>query len=132
MHFHRWNVFMVICLAAFSLAACSSPEPAVENEAAENADLPPVAPESTDPIPPFGGIEQSTSGQLQSVDVVARTLTIKDIQGTDQTFSFSDSTEIIGAAGVQGLTGQQGNQVLVRHADLEGRKMAVRVEIVQR
>jgi hypothetical protein len=60
---------------------------------------------------------------------VAKTLTIKDAAGKEQTFSFTDSTDVAGAAGSQGLSNQQGNQVIVRYLEQDPHT-AVRIEIV--
>jgi hypothetical protein len=120
---------MGIFLTMLFLAACSSQEPAVETT--PETDLPEPVQESTIPSPPIERVEPM-SGQLQAVDLTAQTLTIRDMENNEQTFYFSPSTEIIGAAGAQGLSSQQGNQVIVRHTDLEGRRTAVSVEIVQR
>jgi hypothetical protein len=129
MNINRWNVVVVLCLAVLLLTACGSQQPAVENETAEEGYLP-QAQEPTDPHSVDRLTEESTTGQLQAVDLVGKTVTIKDSEGNSQTFFFSESTEIIGAADAQGLTGRQGNPVIVRHTDREGRKMAVHIEIV--
>jgi hypothetical protein len=65
------------------------------------------------------------------VDLVAKTLTIKDAAGQEQTFSFTDSTEVAGVAGTQGLSNQQGSQVIVRYLE-QDRHTAVRIEFVPR
>jgi hypothetical protein len=131
MRLRYWSVWIVICLTTLSLGACSQESP-VENTPATTSDLPPVVQEPAAPSPVAEPTEQSISGQLRAVDVAAKTVTISDSQGIDQTFAFSDSTEIVGTAGAQGLTGQQGNQITVHYGERDGSKMAVRIEVIPR
>jgi hypothetical protein len=128
MNTHRWNGF-VVCLAVLLLTACSSPEPVVENDPNVIAEPPQAA---SEPVAPPALPEQWIAGELQAVDLNARTFTIREAEGTDQTLHFSESTEIVGAPDAQGLSGQQGAQVTAYYMDAGDTKMAARVEIIPR
>jgi len=122
----------IVCIAVLPLAACSRQEPAAKNQTVQrSAEQPPAAPEpatAASAIPPDARV---ATGELRSVDPLAKTLTIKNASGNEQTFSFTDSTDIAGASGSQGLSTQQGNQVIVRYLEQDDHT-AVRIEIVPR
>jgi hypothetical protein len=123
MNMHRPVVFVVICLAV-SLAACSTQQPAQSSEKAQ----------ASQPAPPpqplaSSAPTQSAIGQLQDVNLTDKTLTIKNTEGNSETFSFTETTEIVGTSDAQGLSTQRGSQVAVTFAEQDGRKMAQRVEI---
>jgi hypothetical protein len=122
----------LICVAVLPLSACSRQEPAAKNQTVQRpAEQPPAAPEpatAASAIPPDA---REVSGELRSVDPLAKTLTIKNPAGNEQTFSFTDSTDIAGASGSQGLSTQQGNQVIVRYLGQDDHT-AVRIQIVPR
>jgi hypothetical protein len=125
-------ILTLICVAVLPLAACSRQEPAAKNQPVQrSAEQPPTAPEpasAASAIPPDAHV---VTGELRSVDPLAKTLTIKNTAGNEQTFSFTDSTDIAGASGSQGLSTQQGNQVIVRYLGQDDHT-AVRIEIVPR
>jgi hypothetical protein len=62
-------------------------------------------------ITPAAPVEITAEGELKSIDMNSKTLVLKDATGSERTFSFSDSTGIIGAPGAQGLSGRQGSHV---------------------
>jgi hypothetical protein len=122
-------VVLMSCLVTFALMACSSQEPTATNEPVPTSEVAPVAQEpvgsvSSEPSPP------SVAGQLQAIDPATGTMSVKDAAGKDWTFSFTDATEIVGAAGVQGLSSQKGNDVIVNYSDQDNRWMAIRVEMI--
>jgi hypothetical protein len=125
-----WNLTLFVCIAVWPLAACRQ-EPAAKNETPQpSAVQPPAASEPVAAAPATATDNtQVATGELRDVDLLAKTLTIKNAEGKDQTFSFTDSTEISGGAGTQGLSHQQGNQVTVRYLE-QDRNTAVRIEIV--
>jgi hypothetical protein len=96
-----------LCLIA-ALAACRSSEKDIQPPAQESASRP-----SSDVITPAAPVELTAEGELKSINVDTKTLVIKDASGSERTFSFSDSTGIIGASGAQGLSGKQGSRVRV-------------------
>ena len=105
--------------------ACGTSEPVAETQPPEPAE-PQVAQEPLFPPPPA---EHLAVGQLQDVDLTARTMVLRDADGNDQTFEFSDTTEVIGVAGTQGLSAQKGSQVTVRYIEQDNRKTAVLIHI---
>jgi hypothetical protein len=122
------TLFLVLSLTACLFAACSPPEPGNNPTDQSSAPVPAAPPESA--IPPTSALnEQISTGTLQNVDLTAKTFVLRDAIGSEQTFWFSDSTEITGTAGTQGLSGRQGNQATVRHIDQDGRRMAVHIDI---
>lgn len=132
MNSHRWIFIFVVCFAASSLVACGSQEPAAEDDFAQ-APAEPLVPQEPAPVTePAEPIGQLAVGELQAVDLAAETLMLKDMEGNEHTFSFSDTTEIVGAPGAQGLSDQQGNQVIVQHTEQDGRNVAVRIEMIPR
>jgi len=122
-----WKPAIALCLGLFVVAACSSPEPALEPEAqTPPAVQEPIAPPSVEPV------QQGATGQLQSIDATTSTISIKDTEGATQMFSYSPATEILGADGVQGLAARQGNDVIVTYTEQDNQRMAVRVEVIPR
>ena len=125
-----WILTLLVCMAVWALAACSSQAPAAKNQTVErSAEQPPAAPQPATAASATAPDAQAATGELRNVDVVTKTLTIKDAAGKEQTFSFTDSTEVVGASGSQGLSNQQGNQVIVHYLE-QDRHTAVRIEMV--
>jgi len=123
----RFRLILVICLATLSLTACSSPAPdksATKPSETSPTQQPPSTSTLNEPLP------QSTVGELQEVDLAARTVTIKNAEGMPEIFFFTESTQIVGTADAQGLSIRKGSQVTVGYTDKDGRKTAVRIEVV--
>ena len=97
-----WILISIVCVALWPLAACSSQEPAAPDQTIQPAEQPPTATEPgiAPPSATAPASAQIATGELRSVDTQAKTLTVRDAAGSEQTFSFTDSTEIVGAAGV--------------------------------
>jgi hypothetical protein len=131
MKLRLWNLTFVVCMAVWPLAACSRQEPAAKNQTERSAEQPPAAPEPATAASATAPDARAATGELRSVDPLAKTLTIKNAAGNEQTFSYTDSTDIAGASGSQGLSTQQGNQVIVRYLAQDDHT-AVRIEIVPR
>jgi hypothetical protein len=98
-----------LCLIA-GLAACRSSEKDIQPPAQESQQ---TSRTSSDVVTPAAPVELTVEGELKSINADAKTLVIKDASGSERTFSFSDSTGIIGAPGAQGLSGKQGSHVRV-------------------
>jgi hypothetical protein len=127
-----WILTLIVCMAVWALAACSGQEPAAKNQTVQrSAEQPRATPEPAPAASATPPDTQVATGELRSVDLLAKTLTIKNAAGNEQTFSFTDSTEIAGASGSQGLSNQRGNQVMVRYREQDG-SSAVRIDIVPR
>lgn len=89
----------------------------------------PAAPRTPDPQAQTGmGQEQTVSGELTKVDMDAQTFTVSE-NGTEHVFSFSDMTEVEGAAGTQGLAGREGSQVTVHYTEELDTKRATRIQL---
>jgi hypothetical protein len=124
------NLTLLVCMAVWPLAACSRQDPAAKDQPVQrSAEQPPAAAQPATAASATAPDAQAATGELRNVDLAAKTLTIKDAAGTERTFSFTDSTEIAGAPGSQGLANQQGNQVIVRYLE-QDRQTAVRIEFV--
>jgi hypothetical protein len=95
-----------LCLIA-ALAACRTGD----NENRPPAEETQQPRSSSDVITPAAPVEITAEGELKSIDMNSKTLVLKDATGSERTFSFSDSTGIIGAPGAQGLSGRQGSHV---------------------
>jgi len=95
-----------LCLIA-GLAACKAGEKDTQPPAQETPRS------SSDVVTPAAPVEQTAEGDLKSIDASTKTLVLKDATGSERTFSFSDSTGIIGAPGAQGLSGKQGSHVKI-------------------
>ena len=75
------------------------------------------------------GIEgQLVRGELTNIDLEGKTLTVKAADG-EHHFTFSDQTEVSGAASAQGLAGREGSWVSVHYRDDQGAKMATHIEL---
>jgi hypothetical protein len=127
-----WILTSALCLAVWALAACNREEPAVQNEPAQQQTEQPSAAQQQTAASSAELNAQVTSGQLQAVDLQAKTLTVTDAVGNQQTFWFANSTDVTGADSTQGLSNQQGSQVMVHWVEQDGRNMAVRIEIIPR
>ena len=96
-----------LCLIV-GLAACRSGENDTKPPAQETPQS-----RSSDVVTPAAPVELTAEGDLKSIDASSKTLVLKDATGSERTFSFSDSTGIIGAPGAQGLSGKQGSHVKI-------------------
>lgn len=88
------------------------------------------------------------SGELQRVDMTAKTISIRVDNGMEQTFKFDDNTMVVGLEGqpqanlsprpgrvsrssVRNLVGKEGSEVTVQWRDENGAKVATHVEVTQ-
>ncbi|HLV01918.1 MAG TPA: hypothetical protein VKZ59_11665 [Acidobacteriota bacterium] len=75
---------------------------------------------------------QSFQGELVSVDSLSQKLTVRDAEGTEMEFSYTDETEVIGAEeGVAGLATKSGSQVSVSYTDDGQSKTATQIQVMQ-
>jgi hypothetical protein len=91
---------------------------------------------------PKGEVEQNQeiSGELQHVDMAAKTVSIRVDNGMEQTFKFSVDTAVMGLEGQAGkpgkasvgnLMGKEGSEVTVQWRDDNGAKMATHIDVTQ-
>ena len=91
---------------------------------------------------------QQMNGELQRVDMAAKTITIRVDNGVEQTFKFDDNTMVMGLEGqsqptapskggkaakasVRNLAGKEGSEVTVQWRDENGAKMATQINVTQ-
>jgi hypothetical protein len=72
------------------------------------------------------GYEQTINGDIGSVNLEARTFTLKSAD-VSETFSFNDDTQVTGATGTQGLAGKEGARATVHYRDNSGTKVATQI-----
>ena len=73
------------------------------------------------------------SGELVSLDAKAKTLVIKTDSGNEMTFSYTDTTEIIGAdKGASGLATMSGSSVTVHYAVHGTANTATKIEVAKK
>ena len=100
--------------------------------------------------PPKGEVQQNPemSGELQHVDMAAKTISIRVDNGMEQTFKFDNDTVVMGLEGqpqanapaktgkagnasIRNLMGKEGSEVTVRWRDDDGAKMATHIDVTQ-
>lgn len=74
-------------------------------------------------------MQNEAQGKLVEVDVDAQTLAIEQEDGTRLTFHFDESTEVMGAEGVQGLANNQGTWVKIQYHVEDSENYATSIEI---
>ena len=99
---------------------------------------------------PKGEVEQNQemTGELQRIDMAAKTISIRVDNGMEQTFKFDENTMVMGLEGqsqsnvspkkgnvtnaaVRNLVGKEGSEVTVQWRDQDGGKMATHVDVTQ-
>ena len=91
---------------------------------------------------------QQMTGELQRVDMAAKTISIRVDNGMEQTFKFDDNTMVAGLEGqaqpnapaktgkttnamIRNLVGKEGSEVNVQWRDENGAKVATHVDVTQ-
>ncbi len=95
------------------------------------------------------GQNQEISGELQRVDMAAKTISIRVDNGMEQTFKFDDSTMVMGLEGqqpqtnapsksgktsnaaIRNLVGKEGSEMTIQWRDENGAKVATQVNVTQ-
>jgi hypothetical protein len=73
------------------------------------------------------------SGELVSLDAKARTLVIKTDSGNEMSFSYTDTTEIVGAdKGASGLATMNGSAVTVHYSVHGTANTATKIEVTKK
>jgi hypothetical protein len=73
------------------------------------------------------------SGELVSLDAKARTLVVKTESGNEMTFSYTDTTEILGAdKGASGLATMNGSTVTVHYSVHGTANTATKIEVTKK
>ena len=92
--------------------------------------------------PPKGDVQpnQEMSGELQRINMAAKTFSIRVDNGMEQTFKFDDDTMVMGlevqplkkgTASIRNLIGKEGSEVTVQWREDNGAKMATHVDVTQ-
>lgn len=77
-------------------------------------------------------MSQTFQGELVNVDSISQKLTVRDAEGTEMEFSYTDETEVVGAEeGVAGLATKSGSQVAVSYTDDGESKTATQIHVMQ-
>ena len=77
--------------------------------------------------------EKIFSGQLSKIDASAKSVSVKDSENKEMTFSYTEQTEVVGVENnVQGLTGKTGTQVRISYREDRGSNIATKIELVQK
>ena len=80
------------------------------------------------------------SGELQRVNMAAKTFSIRVASGMEQTFKFDNETTVVGLEGqtgktgkvsVRDLIGKEGSEVSVQWRDEDAAKVATHVDVTQ-
>jgi hypothetical protein len=104
----------IVTLGVASFVACNRNEP---------GDASIARPESLDPVQSQGSRQQVVTGDLDTIDLEARTFTVNAPDG-EYHFSFTTVTDVTGAAGPQGLSNQTGARVTVYYESPSGQEPA--------
>jgi uncharacterized protein YcfL len=139
----------VSVLSVFMLAGCQRDEGVqAGNEQGNTGTYQPRPAPKGDLQSKESGQNQEISGELQRVDMAAKTMTVRLDNGMEQTFKFDDSTMVMGLEGQQGqttpakpgkatnaairnLVGKEGSEVMVQWRDDDGAKMATQINVTQ-
>lgn len=119
----RIQVACAAILAAVMIGGCNQSTPETEQ-------LGPLTARELGAIPSSPTAEDRVAmGDLVSVDLTAKTLTIR-VDGFDQEFGYNDATMVTGRAGrIQGLVGRNGRPVTVHYRQVDDIRFAVEIEL---
>jgi uncharacterized protein YcfL len=143
----KFIILSVVCiLSVFMLVACQRDQGVqAGNEQGQTGTYQPrPAPTTKDE----GQQNAEMSGELQRVDMAAKTISIRVDNGMEQTFKFDDNTAVMGLEGqpqanapskagktsnasIRRLVGKEGSEVTVQWRDEDGMKMATQVNVTQ-
>ena len=123
-------LLIVSLIYMMGLAACSGSEsvsvdqPSLQPISNQKPSTP--APRPAEIRPPA---EQFVAGQLNEIDLDAKTFVLKDAKGNAHSFAFSETTKLTGGGGAQDLRGQEGNNATIRYVEMDNRKSAVQIHM---
>ena len=108
-----------------SPAPSPAPAPAPSDPAPSPSAQAPAARESS-----RASKADTAKGELVKVDSVAKKITIKGADGVEQSFAYTDATEVgTGSEGVAGLATKAGTRVTVHFTSDMGTKTATKIEV---
>lgn len=113
------TALMALALAAFIAGPASAQEPVVPQDTAA------VQEKAQDKAK-----SQTVTGELMKVDSEKMTLSVRQADGAELTFSYNDQTEISGEQkNAQGLATAEGSKVVVHYTATDTAKTATKIEI---
>jgi uncharacterized protein YcfL len=149
----KFVILSFVCiLSVFILAGCQRDQGVqAGNEQGNTGTYQPRPAPKAEPWQNKGELEQNQeiSGELQRVDMAAKTISIRVDNGIEQTFKFDESTMVMGLEGqqppthapakagkttnaaVKNLAGKEGSEVMIQWRDDNGVKMATQVNVTQ-
>ena len=117
------SILGVVSLLILVMTGCGETQKQTSLEKAQQA-------EKAVPTAQTQETTQIFEGELMKVDATAKTLSVKNSQGQENEFRYTDQTVISGANGVEGLATKSGTPVSV-HFDTATRT-AAKIEVRQR
>jgi hypothetical protein len=119
------GLFALCISAALVAGACGEADNDSVIEPMDSAPATEPAPRPAEPQADssFG---QVISGSLGEVDSQTRTFTL-NTGGREEAFTFTESTQVTGASGTQGLAGREGDRVTVHYREQGGSRIADRI-----
>jgi Cu/Ag efflux protein CusF len=75
---------------------------------------------------------KTATGELSKVDVAKKEITIKGSDNKDMVFIWSDTTQMTGVEGPQGLSGKTGATLRVTYTERGGANQASRIEVQEK
>ena len=127
---------IVAMVGAFALVSFISLQPAFAAQAQPQA---PPAPGAQAPAPapaPAPAAQapaqkaETAKGELRSIDVAKKTLTLTAEGGKQQVFQYTDTTKVTGAqGGIEGLATMSGRQVTVQYNMKGADRVATSIEV---
>lgn len=112
--------FIALAFAVFMAGAASAQDPAPQAPAPAQEKAPDQAKAKA----------MTATGELVKVDAEKKTLSVRQADGAELTFSYNDQTEITGEQkGAQGLATAEGSRVIVTYTTTDSTKTATKVEV---
>jgi hypothetical protein len=114
------TALMALAFAAFVAGPAAAQDPAVPQDKAAVQEKAPEKAAKT----------QTAMGELVKVDSEKMTLSVRQADGAELTFSYNDQTEISGEQkNAQGLATAEGSKVVVHYTATDTAKTATKIEI---
>lgn len=117
--------FTNTALIAFAFTALVAAAPAMAQEPAVPQQDKAAVQEKADKVK-----TQTATGELVKVDAEKMTLSVRQADGAELTFSYNDKTEISGdQKTAQGLATAEGSRVVVHYTSTDATKTATKIDI---
>ena len=124
---------IVAMVGAFALISFISLQPAFAAQASQAPAPPAPGAQAPAPAPAAQAPAQkaeTAKGELRSIDVAKKTLTLTAEGGKQQVFQYTDSTKVTGAqGGIEGLATMSGRQVTVQYNMKGADRVATSIDV---